>query len=73
MVFALLMAITTALVLMGLRHYPWLLATMMGLAFGVLAYTGWGTVVQLRRIYDQRSDRGSEAHGNKPRERSRRR
>ena len=60
--FALAVALATALVLLGVRDYPWSLASMMGLAFGALAYTGWGTIARLRGIYG-RSVSPSTAQG----------
>ncbi len=70
---ALLVALATTLVLMGLRDYPWALATLLGLATGALAYTSWGTLLHMRGIYDRRFDRGSEAQGKSTTERIRRR
>lgn len=73
MAFVALVAVATALILTGLRGYPWSLAIMMSLAFGALAYTGWGTVAKLVGIYDRRSVPDNEAQGKVAKERSNRR
>ena len=49
-------ALAVSLGLMGLRSYPWSLATVLGVAIGVLIFSSWNTVRRLHHLHRSRSE-----------------